>query len=118
MKTPQLFLKLNSAMMKTQRLSFFLFILFLFNFSFAFAQTGVVHGIVKDANGQILSGASVTVQGSSKGTTTDNNGNYSISLSPGKYTVVVSYVGFSSQRNEVTVSEKPVSLDFVLMSAG
>jgi len=83
-----------------------------------YAQTVALRGTVKDANGQTLVGASVTLQGSSKGTLTDNNGNYSLSLAPGKYTLVVSYVGYATQRNEVTVTDKGASQDFVLTSAG
>lgn len=95
-------------MMKTQLFTGFLLFSLFFNFQ-AFAQNALLRGTVKDANGQTLVGASVTVQGSSKGTLTDNNGNYSLSLAPGKYTVVVSYVGYATQRNEITVTDKGAS---------
>jgi len=72
-------------------------------FQGASAQTGAVKGKVKDASGHPLSGASVTVEGKKTGTTTDADGNYSLSLAPGQYTLIVSYVGRSSQRIKVGV---------------
>lgn len=77
-----------------------------------------IRGTVKDLNGQALSGASVTIQGTSKGTVADNEGNYSIATAPGKYTVIVSFVGYSTQRIEVTVTERGALQDFVLASGG
>jgi iron complex outermembrane recepter protein len=74
-------------------------------FQWAAAQTGSVKGTVKDAAGNPLSGASVTVAGRKSGTVTDANGAYMVKLPPGKYTVVVSYVGQSQQRIEVTVTD-------------
>ncbi|MFL5788775.1 MAG: TonB-dependent receptor, partial [Flavisolibacter sp.] len=96
----------------------FILLPFLFGGIMAFSQTVIVRGTVKDANGQNLTGASVTVQGTNKGTTTDNSGNYSITLNPGKYTLIASYVGFSSQRQEVNVTDKGASQDFILPNAG
>lgn len=74
-------------------------------FQWAAAQTGSVKGTVKDAAGNPLAGASVTVAGRKSGTVTDANGTYLVKLPPGKYTVVVSYVGQSQQRMEVTVTD-------------
>ncbi len=65
---------------------------------YSFAQNGTVRGTVRDENGQPLSGASVTVQGSKNGVVTDNNGNYSISVPPGKQTLIISFVGNTTSR--------------------
>ena len=54
----------------------------LFSFS-AFAQTGTIRGQVKDANGQVLVGASVLLEGQRGGTVTDNNGFYNLSSATG-----------------------------------
>ena len=89
-----------------------------FNALFAFAQNVTVRGTVKDPNGQALSGASVSVQGASKGTVADNSGNYSLSLAPGNYTFVVTYVGYVTQRADVTVGQAGAVQDFILASAG
>ena len=68
----------------------------------AFAQTGVVKGSVKDANGLPLVGASVTLN-DKKGALTDAEGNYSITVAPGKYQLTISYVGYTAVQESVTV---------------
>ncbi|MEO5682182.1 MAG: TonB-dependent receptor [Chitinophagaceae bacterium] len=77
----------------------------LLSFQWLSAQTGTVKGTVKDANGNPLAGASVTVPGKKTGTTTDANGNYSLKLPPGKYEILVSFVGQSPQSMHVTVTD-------------
>jgi iron complex outermembrane receptor protein len=62
---------------------------------FTIAQTATVKGNVKDANGNPLSGASVTVEGQKGGTLSDANGNYTLKVQPGAITLVVTYVGQS-----------------------
>ena len=56
------------------------------------AQVKTVKGSVTDAVGSPLPGASITVQGESKGTITDFDGNFSIEVQKGK-TLVISYLG-------------------------
>ncbi len=67
---------------------------------FAFAQK-TIQGTVKDNNNNPLAGVSVTVKGSSAGTTTDASGAYSISVPGDRSVLVFSYVGFPSQEIEV-----------------
>lgn len=82
-----------------------LVILSLFIFQSVFAQTtGTIKGKVQDANGNPLSGASVTLEGQKGGTLTDAAGTYSLKVKPGTYTVIVSYVGATAQRYQVTVA--------------
>ncbi|MFL5809486.1 MAG: TonB-dependent receptor [Flavisolibacter sp.] len=83
-----------------------------------FAQSAKVSGQVKDANGQSLPGASVTVEGVSTGSVADNDGNYSFSIAPGKYTVAASFVGYVTQRVNITVTDKGAIHDFVLPTSG
>ena len=61
-----------------------------------YAQDLSVTGKVTDDNQSELPGVNVTVKGSTKGTTTDNNGNYTIAVSKGN-TLVFSFIGFNSQ---------------------
>lgn len=82
----------------------------------ALAQS-VIRGNVKNANQELLPGASVIIQGSKKGTTTDNNGNYSLSVSPGRHTLIVSYVGLGTQRFDLTVTGSEITQDVVLTEA-
>ncbi|MEM6348052.1 MAG: TonB-dependent receptor [Bacteroidota bacterium] len=64
-----------------------------------FAQ-GQISGQVANTDGEALVGASVVVQGTSRGVLTDNEGKYSIQASEGDV-LVVSYLGHNTQ--EVTV---------------
>src|SRR5258708_33980720 len=69
----------------------------------ASAQTGTVKGTVKDRSGAALSGASITVEGTKKGTITDSWGNYSLTLAAGKYNISVSYAGLATLHMPVTI---------------
>lgn len=81
----------------------------------AFSQTGIIKGTVKDASGTPLGSASITLEGKKAGTTTDANGGYQLKVLPGFYTVVVSFVGQTSQKSQVTVvAGATVQQDFSL----
>ena len=71
------------------------------------AQT--ISGTVTDENNQPLPGATVVVQGTNTGTTTDFDGKYQISASQGQ-TLVVSYVGYATQNVMVNSTTHNVSL--------
>ena len=62
----------------------------------AFAQSTVT-GQVKDAAGEPIIGASVLINGTSNGTMTDLDGNFSINVQPGA-TLTISYIGFQKQQ--------------------
>lgn len=62
----------------------------------AFSQTKTVSGTVLDDTGTPLPGASVVVKGTSNGTQTDFDGNFTISASNND-TLTISYIGFVSQ---------------------
>ena len=57
-------------------------------------QDRKVTGTVVDAMGPVI-GASILEKGTSNGTVTDLDGNYSLSVKPGA-TLVISYVGFKT----------------------
>lgn len=62
--------------------------------SFFFAQNATIQGIVKDINtNEPLIGANVLA--GETGTVTDENGAYTLYLSPGKYKLEVSYVSYT-----------------------
>ena len=79
-------------------------VLFIFTSLFTSAQTGTLKGTVKDASGTPVAGASILLDGTQKGTTTNATGNYTLQVSPGNYTLVISYVGSLTQRFPVSVS--------------
>lgn len=60
-------------------------------------QSGALTGVVVDANGEPLVGASVLVKGTTKGSTTDNSGRFTINGVKNGATVIVSYIGYVSQ---------------------
>ncbi len=62
----------------------------------AFAQTGKITGkIIDKKSGEELIGVSISILGTSFGSSTNIEGSYTIvSLKPGKYTLNVSYVGY------------------------
>ena len=62
---------------------------------FTYAQTQV-NGTVTDAEGAPIPGGTVLVQGTDNGTTTDFDGNFSITVENGQ-NIEVSYVGYTSQ---------------------
>ncbi len=90
----------------------------LLSFITAHAQNGTLQGTVKDASGNYLTGASITIQGNAtKGSSTDNTGHYSISLQPGTYTVTVSHVNFTPASNSVVISAGATTNNDVVLSS-
>ena len=63
-------------------------------FSTTYAQS-TVRGTVKDTDGMGLPGAAVMVQGTSRGTTSDLNGNFAIETLAGDQALIVSFVGYT-----------------------
>lgn len=59
-------------------------------------QNKVVKGRVIDQNGDAVIGASVLVKGTTRGTITDVDGNFSIDVAKGE-TLVISYIGYVNQ---------------------
>ena len=58
-------------------------------------QNGACTGVVKDASGEAVIGASVTVDGTTNGTITDLDGNFSLSNVPKGSTIKISFVGYN-----------------------
>lgn len=75
--------------------------------AFGYAQNKTITGNVTDASNLALPGASVVVKGTSVGTSTDFDGNYSISANTGD-TLVFSYIGFVT--DEVTVDGDSINV--------
>jgi TonB-linked SusC/RagA family outer membrane protein len=82
-----------------------LLLLFVFMAMTVQAQTGSVAGKIFDETGQPLPGASVQIKSLNKSTSTDVNGNYRLTgLSNGSVTITVSYIGYTSLDQAVTIS--------------
>jgi TonB-linked SusC/RagA family outer membrane protein len=77
----------------------------------AYAQTTVTGTVTSAADGSAVPGASVLVKGTATGTSTDAEGNYSVSVPDGSAVLVVSFIGFATQ--EVAVLNN-TSLNIIL----
>ena len=75
------------------------------------AQENTVTGTVKDESGIPLSGATVTVKGTTRGTSADFDGNYSILVNENDV-IIISYIGYLTQ--EFTAKGK-TTIDAVLI---
>ena len=82
-------------------------------------QGVVVKGVVTDAKGEPIIGATVVEKGTQNATVTDIDGNYSLNVSNRNATLVVSYIGFLSQEvkagNNVTLEEDNALLNEVVV---
>ena len=74
----------------------------------AFAQGKKVSGVVKDVAGEPLIGVNVLVKGTTNGTITDFDGNYTLQNVKASDVLVVSYIGYLTQEihvgNQATVN--------------
>lgn len=66
-------------------------------------QKKTISGFIQDVNGNPIIGANIVVKGTTNGTVTDIEGNFSISVVPNA-TLIISYIGFTSQ--EINVGNK------------
>jgi len=74
-----------------------------------------VKGVITDkGGGEPLIAAAVAVKGTATGTITDDNGEYVLPLKAGTYTIVVTYIGYTTIEETVTVGDDQT----VEMSAG
>lgn len=65
-----------------------------------------IHGTVTDESGEPLIGASILIKGTSRGTTSDANGEFNLEIEPSSTTLIISYIGYKSQ--EVKVNQGKV----------
>lgn len=100
----------------------FLFILCLMATFDVFAQSRLVKGVVLDSTGETIIGANVMVRGTTNGTITDMDGNFSLSVPGNAKVLEVSFIGYETamvaipQSNvmKITLKESSVVLDEVV----
>jgi hypothetical protein len=91
-----------------------LFLLLFFVQLTLFAQNKfLLSGKVHLQNGVPVNMVLVSVEGSTIGYYTDNNGKYSLELKSGKYTIVVSLLGYKTIQRKLDI-KKTTALNFVL----
>lgn len=65
-----------------------------------------ITGKIVDTKNEVLIGASVVIEGTTQGSSTDLEGDFKIqNVKPGKYTLVASYIGYQKLKKEVEVKE-------------
>ncbi|NJX14789.1 SusC/RagA family TonB-linked outer membrane protein [Tamlana crocina] len=109
--------------MKT-KFSGILTLLLAFVVQLTFAQEKTISGTVLDGSGLPLPGATVLIKGTTTGTSSDFDGNYSIKASQGA-TLVFSFVGYATQEKtvgasntiNVTMAEDAAALEEVVVTA-
>jgi hypothetical protein len=86
---------------------FFLLILFAHAPNLLFAQDKLtISGFVKEAgSGESMIGCTIGVKGTTTGASTNDYGFYSLSLSPGTYTLVFSFLGFVQIDTTILISQ-------------
>lgn len=96
------------------------FIYFLITFTLlttltSFSQT-ITGKVIDGATSDILIGATIKVEGAKLGAVTDMDGRYEIELSPGKYNLIISYIGFNDMHiKDVVVNQGKITyLDVTL----
>jgi len=80
---------------------------------------GTISGVLtdKETNNEVLPFANVLIKGTNISANTDIDGKYSLSVNPGNYTVIFSFIGYESVEKPVTVTaNETVTLNQVLSS--
>lgn len=63
-------------------------------------------GVVTDhMTGESLPGANIVLEGTTQGTVTDIDGNYSLELTPGTHVLIFRFLGYMSEQVEVTLAQ-------------
>jgi iron complex outermembrane recepter protein len=94
--------------------------LFLLSSGTLLAQTGSVTGSIKTSDGQPAAYVNVSLKGTSKGATTDTEGNFRIEkIKAGSYTVVATFVGLVTRTENIQVSDnQETQVSFTLEEDG
>ncbi len=85
-----------------------LILLYIFLFpGTVFSQAGSIKGTIKDSfTGEGLIGANILIQGTTRGTTTDLDGNFLLNnLQNGSYNLVIGYVSYEQQIQRVSINK-------------
>jgi hypothetical protein len=78
------------------------------------AASAQVSGVVVDPQGQPLAFATIHVQGTSRGVTSNVDGKYTLPLTPGEYRLVFQYIGYEQRVETVRMEGRPLTLDIVM----
>ncbi|MTI38403.1 TonB-dependent receptor [Fulvivirga lutimaris] len=81
------------------------------------AQNGGVKGTITDQANDVLIGANVSIKGTTTGTTSDTDGNFTLSpIDNGTYTLLISYIGYEEIEKSVTISGAIVDIGTITLN--
>ena len=89
------------------------FYLFLFFVLFGFNSEAQITGTIYDKNGEVLPFVTIYKEGTSKGTVSNLDGDYSLQLDDGEHVIIYKYIGFGVKK-EAIILKGSVSIDIVL----
>ncbi|OFY89139.1 MAG: hypothetical protein A2236_04335, partial [Bacteroidetes bacterium RIFOXYA2_FULL_33_7] len=96
------------------RISSLLIFVLALSFS-ALAQKGTVSGKIVDEKKEPIFMASIVIEGTTIGTTTDFDGNYTLETKSGTYNLIFSFIGLKTQKQSVTIGDgSKTSIDITL----
>ncbi|RMG84140.1 MAG: TonB-dependent receptor, partial [Bacteroidetes bacterium] len=89
---------------------------------FGFAQSTAIQGVVKDADGNPLTGATIVETSTNRGTISDIDGSFSLNVTALPTNITVSYIGYqtltmdvNSENVEIVLEENTNKLDEVVV---
>lgn len=86
-----------------RKILFFIFLIY--TFTSLIAQTYSVSGSVIDSQtNNVLSFTNIRIDKSAKGTSSNSEGNYSLKLKEGKYSLIASFIGYKSDTINISVT--------------
>ncbi|NCD71333.1 DUF5686 and carboxypeptidase regulatory-like domain-containing protein [Mucilaginibacter agri] len=80
-------------------------LLFLFTCSAVWAQQVTISGNIKDDTGKPIPFASILIRNTTRGTSANSEGQYSLKLAPGKYELIYKAIGFQQQDRELDLQQ-------------
>ena len=90
---------IQSIVLKSSAFLFLMLFAFISNAQVNTAQKpGRLVGVIRDENNQPISGVTITAEKLKKATSTSVTGDYYLSLPPGTYTIIISYIGFETKQ--------------------
>ncbi|MDP4762294.1 MAG: TonB-dependent receptor [Salibacteraceae bacterium] len=95
--------------------AFLLFAVIFFS-SLVVAQNVTLSGSIKNRDQQPVSNATIQVMNVGKGISSNDKGNFSLSLPKGKYQIQISHIGLETIRQEIVLT-KDLVFDFVMIPA-
>ncbi len=95
--------KIFSSLGSMPKKLYLLLVTFLLTSSASFAQQLTISGTITDNLGNPVPFASIVIRNTTKGTSANNDGNYSLAITPGQYEVLFKAIGYQQETRQVSV---------------